>query len=361
MNEMMKQHREKFALLGAFLILAVYVFMGWVLWAPSQEYTQTSAAIKNADAKAKETKTPTLAPIPSVGDVKKQWVVGKDLGAARKGLEWVATYRPKVVPKLLEGPKAETIALYPPKLDDLTVDVGKVNLSWDSDPKCNAQIKNWQIQRKMGDAGKWEDLATVVGSDKSYTDDKTSPKTTYSYRVKAIPEEVQKITENKGAESGEKSIMTPDTTSIRYVGGSKDMAQVLVMKFIDGNWLSQPVNVRPGEKIGKKESRMVEHKMTSLDFTTGYDLIAIVQEPKETKTKKTRTDWVDDPNTPGKKIQKEVEYEDVQKVLTFKIKYHDDAGAEKEMWITLKEKEAPAPPKKPDKPKEGDKPKEPGK
>lgn len=360
MKETMKQHGEKIALLGAVLILAVYVLMGWVLWSPSTDASETDKAIKAAEEKKQQTKTPSLPSNPTVADVKKQWEVDGALGNARKGMEWVATYRPKVIPNKIVGNKPDVISLYPPKLADLSVDVGRVNVAWDADTKMNAQVKNWKIMRKSGDAGKWEEIASVAGSDKSYADEKTSPKTTYSYKVKAVPEDVPKITDDHGAESGEKSITTPDTTSIRYVGGSESMAQIEVQKFIEGRWEALIVNVKPGDKIGKKESRLIDHKMATLDFTTGYDLIAIVKEPKETKTKRTRNVWADDPNTPGKKIQKEEEYEDVQKVTTMKIKYHDDGGAEKELWLMPKEKEAP-PQKPPLKPKEGDKPKEPPK
>ncbi|MEK7866048.1 MAG: hypothetical protein AAB434_05150, partial [Planctomycetota bacterium] len=183
---------------------------------------------------------------------------------------------------------------------------------------------------------------------------KTEPKKTYKYKVKAIPDDMPKVNNLKGDESTAVSVTTPDTTSIRFVGGTEQMAQIEVQKFIGGKWEVMKYNVRPATKIGKKESRLIDRKMATLDFETGYELLTITKEPRITKVKKMRNVWKEDPNQPGKKIQEQEEYEETTTVTTLKIKYKDDAAAEKEMWMEPpKEREEP-PAKKPEPPKEGE-------
>ncbi len=329
---LMQEHGEKLALAGAGLILAVYVVMGWVLWAPSDVYTNTDSLMKQAQTNLAMDKKPELPALPTEEQVRSQWKVNESLGNAQKGLEWVAYVRPKAVAELIEGPTVEAIPLYPPKISEPTVDIGKVNLSWEGDERTKAEVKNYVVLRKSGSGG-WEEIVTLEGSEKSYADDKTSPKTTYSYKVKAIAADVPKVTHDMGDTSGEVSIATPDTTSIRFVGGTEQMAQIEVQKFMNGKWEIQKANVRPNDPIGKKETRMVDRKPATLDFQTGYQLIAISKEPRVTKVKKMRNAWKDDPNQPGKKIQVEEEYEETTTVTTLKITYKDDAGAEKEMWM----------------------------
>lgn len=342
---LMQEHGEKLALAGAGLILAIYVVLGWVLWAPSEIYTSTQSLMSTAEQNLAMDKKPDLPPLPTEEQVRAQWKVDESLGNTQKGLEWVAYWRPKVIPELKEGPTVETIALYPPNIEEPSVDIGQVNLSWDNAKETNAVVKTWIVYRKTGDAGSWEELAQLDGETKSYSDAKTAPKTTYSYKVKAIPGDMPKVNLTKGDESKVVSLTTPDTTSIRFVGGTEQMAQIEVQKFINGKWEVQKANVRPGSKIGKKETRLVDRKPATLDFETGYELLTITKEPRVTKEKKTRNVWKDDPNQPGKKIQVEEEYEETTTVTTLKIKYKDDTGAEKEMWMEPpKEKEAPKKP-----------------
>lgn len=347
MKTMMQEHGEKFALAGTLLILVVYVVFGWVVAAPSKVYTKINEMKDNAKQIIARENKPTLPPLLTEQEVRAQWKVDDSLGNAQKGLEWVAYWRPKVIPELKEGPPVDVISLYPPKIDEPTVDIGKVNLSWSLHPDTSKDlVKQWVLFRKTGDAGAWEELTKVDVETTSYIDDKTLPKTTYSYKVKAIPDPVQKVTNMRGDESSVVSISTPDTTSIRFVGGTEQMAQIEVQKYINGNWEVLKVNVRPGlgpgSKIGRKETRTINRKLVTLDFETGYELLSITKEPRVTKEKKTRSVWKDDPNQPGKKIQVEEEYEETKTVTTLKIKYKDDAGAEKELWMEPpREKERP--------------------
>lgn len=349
---LMQEHGEKLALAGAGLILAVYVVMGWVLWTPSEVYTKTQDLKAQADGILAMDKKPELPELPTEEQVRAQWKVDDSLGNSQKGLEWVAYVRPKVTPKPGEVKAVDEIALWPPTLDEPSVNIGMVNLAWDNHKNTNAVVKTWVVLRKTGDAGAWEELTRTDGETKSYADDKTAPKTTYSYKVKAIADEMPKVNNLKGDESTAVSITTPDTTSIRFVGGTEQMAQIEVQKFINGKWEVFKDNVRPGVKIGKKQTRMVDRKPATLDFETGYELLTITKEPRVTKVKKMRNAWKDDPNQPGKKIQVEEEYEETTTVTTLKIKYKDDGGAEKDMWMEPpKEREEP---KKPAPPKEGE-------
>ncbi|GEM_PF-3110538 len=350
---LMQEHGEKLALAGAGLILAVYVVMGWVLWTPSDVYTNTEKLKADANVLLGMDKKPDLPVLPTEDQVRAQWKIDESLGNAQKGLEWVAYWRPKVTAELKEGAPVDVISLYPPAMDEPSVDIGKVNLTWGNHKDTNAVVKTWVLFRKTGDAGTWEELARVEGETKSYADEKTSPKTTYSYKVKAIPDELPPVNNLKKDESEMVSISTPDTTSIRFVGGTEQMAQIEVQKFINGKWEVQKANVRPGDKIGKKESRLVDRKMVTFDFETGYELLAITKEPRVTKVKKVRNAWKNDPNDPAKKIQVEEEYEETTTVTTLKIKYKDDGGAEKDMWMEPP-KEREEPPKKPAPPKEGE-------
>lgn len=69
----------------------------------------------------------------------------------------------------------------------------------------------------------------------------------------------------------------PTTKAIlRPVGGTRQIVQIDIAKLVDGHWLRQRCNVRPGDGIGRHETLFRDKKAQEVDFSTGFTLVEIL-------------------------------------------------------------------------------------
>ena len=117
-----------------------------------------------------------------------------------------------------------------------------------------------------------------------------------------------------------------DNTVIIFKGMADDVVYINVKKEIDGQWREHGFPTKVGEKIGKK--KIIGGKV--FDFTTNYilqDIVYNVQRPVTLKKKivilNEAGEFVGRRIVPGETFMKS----------TAKIKYKDEGGKIKELWL----------------------------
>jgi len=185
------------------------------------------------------------------------------------------------------------VQAFPPKLVSLTPERGRVSIEWEEDPRTNASIMGWVIERSF----EGRDFHTVerivrsvdteVESDDereiskpskdeyNFTDEKdVLASMTYKYRVSTLYE-------GAGAEpdqTGPSNVMEVSTLSdlrIVLTGIGPTLATVQVIKWVEDVEVAQDFQVQKGERIGYNTHRTYPNIEGEVDFTTPWILLDI--------------------------------------------------------------------------------------
>lgn len=183
---------------------------------------------------------------------------------------------------------------------DLALDAGdrgKVVLSWKSSVENEyVVIDSYVIERKVGEAGEWQELGTVDGVEESYADSAVQPRTDYYYRVTSIAQidrdnpvvdnENMTLEEAEQRKTGSEAgpiktardvYMIPTqgdpVTREEQIAGqneNEEWAYIRVYRWSseEGRFENKPFRVKRGGAIGEK----IKKGKRTIDFTTGATL-----------------------------------------------------------------------------------------
>jgi hypothetical protein len=185
---------------------------------------------------------------------------------------------------------------------DLTVDSGdrgQVTLKWQASVQNEyVIIAHYIIERRIGEDGKWKQIAEIDGVEETYGDTKVRSRTEYHYRVTSIAEidrdnpvvdtenmQLAKADERKvGDEAGpiktaQDVYMIPtngdpvtNDEAIKGQDEKNEWAYIRVYKWIGGKFVNKSYRVKRGGKIGKLEKK----RGKKLDFSTGATLVDVL-------------------------------------------------------------------------------------
>jgi hypothetical protein len=100
------------------------------------------------------------------------------------------------------------------------------------------------------------------------------------------------------------------------------LARVTVRKFVDGAWIEKDFSVSKGDRIGRPGSVSRGGRAIAVDFTTGFEVLAIDPVKGVRTEKAVRSKF--DPKTAQKIGEEETTVS--REVQTWKMTYRDDTG-----------------------------------
>lgn len=185
---------------------------------------------------------------------------------------------------------------------DLSVDAGdrgQVTLKWQASVQNEyVIIANYVIERRIGDSGKWKQIAEIEGVDETYSDAEVQSRTEYHYRVTSIAEidrdspvvdtenmQLAKTDERKVGDvagpikTAQDVYMIPtngdpvtNDEAIKGQDEKNEWAYIRVYKWIDGKFQNKSFRVKRGGTIG----RVVKKGRKKVDFSTGATLTDVL-------------------------------------------------------------------------------------
>lgn len=280
----------------------------WLLVVASSFASQPDALKKNAELTQKMQRigsymgsaAPEEYPMPdAVPQLKAQLSPG-NVDSVGGFPAWVMHRRPQFLYGVEDSGPSHDARHEPPV--DLTVDTetrGKIVLKWQASVDNEyVIISNYEIERKNGEDGEWQSIATIDGVEETYEDSKIQARAKFFYRVTSIAEidRDNPVVDAEGmqlAESDERQVSRVvgpiETARDIYVipvtvtqvtdedlianANAIESAYVRVYKWDseEEKFVQKAFTVKSGEKIGKK----VKRGRKETDFSTGATLVDV--------------------------------------------------------------------------------------
>lgn len=315
------RHGEKLALGAAVLLFIGYFVYSAMFSGEDPAQKGVMGQVESINEKLGSAEPPTNPKLRFSQDLDASW---RKLVPPEPANNWVAyhptTFEKNLVKVVVEGPHT----LLAPKASGATVDFGKITFTWEADDRSTAEANGYEVARKGGPDKDWRTVTSDPIEATCYDDSDVVPKTTYSYRVRAITED-KKAKGRESEWSGEVSATAKGVIELRMTIAAAALASIEVRKFVRGKWETYKYSVKKGDKIGQVEKRREDNKVVTVDMTTGYTLVDIKQE-KRKRTRKVPYYETED----GVRIQKEKEV--VEEISEWKIIYKDDEGKTFDLW-----------------------------
>lgn len=345
LKKLFVQHGEKIGLVVAGILFLV--ILGKTRIIPPEDPVLANARHvgEEVERRFNEDKPPKASLPDYVADNEAKWL---SVTPARTANTW-SVYRPTTFKAdVRTAVKVAEKYLFPPRMLEPKVSLGKVTIAWEMDPKkTTATVSGYRVYRR-GPEGNWELLTKTPITATSFTDDKVEPKKKYTYKVTAETKDPTVAERDRIKESEEVEVTTLGVIQIVFRGGTTEMAVILVRKLDTGQ--EHVFLVKPGSKIGGIVTTTIHG--TKVDFSTNYVLNAIKKEKRRYVRMEPVRVLCRETNT---LIEKMVEKEEFRTEL--KIYYTDDEGKACEMWAEAEAR--PTPPKKDPEKEDEKKPPEP--
>lgn len=186
-KQLLLRHFEKgvLAVFGAWLLLCL---VGFFSTPPRLESSDEFGAKLTKIDEYMNGKQQLDAQLPAAAGTLKQRLDGTQVAAARELPGWLMHRRPNFFFQIKgPPPKHEPIHRPPVGVDASVAERGKVEVKWQ--PSLENEyvvITNYELFRKVGEQGEWEQLAALDGRDERYVDETIQSRQKYFYKVVSI-------------------------------------------------------------------------------------------------------------------------------------------------------------------------------
>lgn len=189
-----------------------------------------------------------------------------------------ATYPPALLRAIRDGDSNE-IRFYPPAELRAEAQKGTNVLRWIEHEANNTRISGFAIFRGVGkaDAAKLSELDRIQGDKDVFQDRTAKPGVVYTYRVRALTDELKSrgVTESDMSTPVTVETLADFKLTLKDVNETTKVARFLVEKWHEDDWWGKEFECSIGQTIGALDSG------TDVDYTTPRTLKTLDMKPVE--------------------------------------------------------------------------------
>jgi hypothetical protein len=244
--------------------------------------------------------------------------------------------------------------LEPPVLAGLVAEAGLVRMTWTDAPETNVPVAGYHVYRRRAGEAAFVRLTRTPVRARLFTDERVPLRQDLEYAIAPVcadPAASKRLIlgpDGEGPRSRPKGIRSkgPFDLKLRLVtrfapewpgGEPLILARVTVRKLEQGVWSEKDYTVKKGDRIGRPETIDRNGRPVDVDFTTGFEVLAVEPVKVVVPVKVTRP--AIDPKTARETGLEEVVVD--REVPSWRLRYRDDAGATHELPLERKERNVP--------------------
>ncbi len=244
--------------------------------------------------------------------------------------------------------------LEPPLLAGIVAEAGLVRMTWTDAPETNVPLAGYHVYRRLAGETDFVRLTRTPVRARLFTDERVPIRRDLEYAIApvcvdaAARKRLKLGPDGEGPRSRPKRVRTrgPFDLKLRLVtrfapewpgGEPLILARVTVRKLDRGVWSEKDYTVKKGDRIGRPETIDRNGRPVDVDFTTGFEVLAVEPVKIVVPVKVMRP--AIDPKTARETGLEEAVID--REIPSWRLRYRDDAGAVHELPLERADRKAP--------------------